>query len=250
MGVINMTPDSFSQDGLLSTGEDVAVRAEQLVREGADILDIGGESTRPGYEHVSVDEELARVIPAIRAVRGRVDVPLSVDTSKSAVAQAALLEGVEVVNDVSGLSDPSMAPLVAASGASLVLVDTHCVRYADDVVYAVGTNLEVLVAQAESAGVAPDCLLVDPGFGFGKHWQQNLELIRRLGELRRLGRPILVGPSRKGTIARVLRGDVDDRLEGTAALVALSIAGGADIVRVHDVAAMARVARMADRLAR
>jgi dihydropteroate synthase len=250
MGVINMTPDSFSHDGLLSSGEDVALRAETLVSAGADILDIGGESTRPGYSPVSVEEELQRVIPAIRAVRRRLAVPLSVDTSKAEVARAALDEGVDIVNDVSGLSDPGMAPLVAGAGAYLVLVDSSRVGAGEDVIKAIVANLRTLLTRTEASGVRHERVLVDPGFGFGKSWRQNLELIRRLGELRSLATPVLVGPSRKGTIARVLGGAVDDRLEGTAALATLAVAGGTDILRVHDVAAMARVARIADRLSR
>lgn len=226
------------------------MRAKQLVRAGADILDIGGESTRPGNTPVPLDEEMRRVIPAIRQVWRSVDVPLSVDTSKVEVARAALEEGVEIINDVSGLHDPAMTRLAAAAGAFLVLVHNRPVGRDEDVTGRIVTDLGTLVACVQAAGIAPDRLLVDPGFGFGKRWRQNLAMMRRLEDLRSLHLPILIGPSRKGTIARVLGGAVTDRLEGTAALVTLAIAGRADVVRVHDVAAMARVARMADRLAR
>jgi dihydropteroate synthase len=250
MGVINVTPDSFSQDGLLDTGVDTGARAEQLVSAGADILDIGGESTRPGSTPVPLDEEIRRVVPATLLVRRSVDVPLSIDTSKVEVARAALAEGADIINDVSGLRDPGMASLAAATGALLVLVHNRPVGPDEDVMEQVVADLRSLVSLARSAGVTHERLLVDPGFGFGKSWRQNLIMMRRLGELRSLSLPILIGPSRKGTIARVLGGSVTDRLEGTAALVTAAIAAGADVVRVHDVGAMVRVARMADRLAR
>lgn len=259
MGILNVTPDSFSGDGLAGSVDDVLRRAEMMIADGADMLDIGGESTRPGAEEVLLEEELRRVAPAVRAIAARFPLPISVDTYKSAVARAALAEGATIVNDISGLRfDPAMAGVAAAACAPVVVMhiqgtprtmQRHPV-YAD-LMSEVCASLEESTALAVAVGISPDQVILDPGFGFGKTVEHNLELLRRLRELRSYGQPVLMGTSRKSTIGKVL-GDLppEERLEGTAATVALSIANGADIIRVHDVKAMARVAKMTDAVVR
>lgn len=264
MGILNATPDSFSGDGL-GANVDAAVRqAEQQAADGADILDVGGESTRPGAEPVSVAEELARVIPVIEALAGRIDVPISVDTTKAEVAHRALRAGASIVNDVWAMRrDPNMAGLVASAGCWVVLMHNRAappsidevgghyadVRYAD-VVREVGDWLTSAARDAEAAGVRRDRIVLDPGLGFGKTYRQNLELIRRLPELRGLGYPLLIGASRKSFTGRAQRLPLEERLEASLATLVLSIAGGADLVRVHDVRPSARAARMADQIVR
>jgi len=252
MAILNVTPDSFSGDGLVGQGpEAVAAAAARAVAEGADLLDLGAESTRPGHEPVSAEEELARLLPALAAVRPRVGAPISVDTSKAVVAAAALAAGADLVNDVRGLTrDPDLAAVVARAGVPAVVMHDVEPDGRGDLLTGVLRELARRLDAALAAGIAWQRLIVDPGFGFGKEWRHNLELLRRLGELRALGRPILAGTSRKSTIGKVLGLPPADRLEGTAATVALAVAGGADIVRVHDVRAMARVARMSDAVVR
>ncbi len=251
MGILNVTPDSFSGDGL---GADVAAavaRARTFATDGVDLIDVGGESTRPGHTPVSAEEERRRTIPVVDAVAGSVDVPLSIDTSKSEVAEAALAAGAAMINDVWGLKrDSRLAEVAAATGATMVLMHNQDDTAYRDLVPEVVESLGRSVDAAVSAGVLRSRIVVDPGIGFGKTAEQNLELLRRLGELRQLGLPILVGTSRKSTIGAVLELPVDERLEGTAATVAVAIANGADIVRVHDVREMARVARMTDAIVR
>jgi dihydropteroate synthase len=258
MGIINVTPDSFSGDGL---GGDVAAALAQgrrFVAEGADWLDVGGESTRPGAVAVSPGAERARVVPVIAALKAELAVPVAVDTRRAEVAAAALAAGADLVNDVSGLAhDPAMAATVAAAGVPVVVQHMRgtpqtmaSLAVYDDVVREVLAELRERLALAARAGIAREQVLVDPGLGFAKTTAHNLELLRRLSELRVLGAPLLVGPSRKRFIGEVLGVEVDDRLEGTAAAVALAIAGGADVVRVHDVRAMARVARLTDAVVR
>ncbi|MGI8689635.1 MAG: dihydropteroate synthase [Thermomicrobiales bacterium] len=263
MGILNATPDSFSGDGVTNVAAAIA-RAEQFVRDGANIIDVGGESTRPGATFVPEEEEQARVVPVIRALATRLAVPISVDTSRASVAAAALAAGATMVNDVWALHrDPALAGVVARAGAALVLMHNRAatatvdalgghyddVRYAD-VVADVIAWLRESIAVAIAAGIPRAQLIADPGIGFGKTVAQNLTLMRRLPELGALGIPILAGTSRKSFIGLTLNLPVEDRLEGTAATVALAIAGGADIVRVHDVRAMARVTRMADAIIR
>jgi dihydropteroate synthase len=250
MGVLNLTPDSFSGDGIYLQPDKAAERAQALVACGADLVDLGGESTRPGYQPVEIEEETARVIPALRAIVRTVDVPLSVDTSKSVLAERALAEGASIVNDVSGLRDPRMAHVVAAAGAALIVVHHGSPHGEAPLMPAIVARLHSLILQAEAAGVDPNALVVDPGLGMGKGWRQNLEIIRGLEDLDSLGKPVLVGPSRKGMIGRILGTEVHDRLEGSIALAALCIAKGADMVRVHDVAEIARAARMMDAIVR
>jgi dihydropteroate synthase len=263
MGILNVTPDSFSGDGVMDVAAAIA-RAEQFVRDGADILDVGGESTRPGAAFVPEEEERARVVPVIRALASRLAVPISVDTSRASVAEAALVAGATMVNDVWALHrDPALAGVVARSGAALVLMHNRAATatvdalggHYDDVQYAdvvadVIAWLRKSIAMATMAGIPRAQLIADPGIGFGKTVAQNLELMRRLPELRSLGVPILAGTSRKSFIGLTLNLPVEDRVEGTAATVALAIAGGAQIVRVHDVHAMVRVARMTDAIVR
>jgi dihydropteroate synthase len=253
MGILNVTPDSFSDGNRFFTVAAAVERALELEREGADIIDLGGESTRPGAPAVDLAEELRRVVPVVEALAGRLQVPISVDTYKSGVARAACSAGAEIVNDVSGLFfDPAMAGAVAEAEAGLVVMHTRGrpdrmqadTRY-DDLIAEVKGSLSASLARARDAGVRACRIAIDPGIGFGKSVEGNLELIRRLSELLPLGHPILVGPSRKAFIGAVLGSGGRDRLFGTAAAVAVSILNGASIVRVHDVAAMRDVADMA-----
>jgi dihydropteroate synthase len=268
MGIVNVTPDSFSGDGLLglhaapstggpgTTGESLAAavaQARRMVDEGADILDVGGESTRPGHEPVAADRETARVVPVIAAIHAALpDVPISVDTSKAGVAEAALEAGASLLNDVWGTSrDDAMARLAAARRVPLVVMHNRAEAVYSDFLTELLADLRAALERARSAGVPAGDLIVDPGFGFGKTPEHNLTVLRELTRLRELGRPILLGTSRKSTIGRVLGGaPVDQRLEGTLATTAIGIAAGADVVRVHDVLANVRAARVADAVAR
>lgn len=250
MGVLNATPDSFSGDGIYRQPEQVVARALEMVAAGADILDVGGESTRPGFSTVSVRDEIDRVIPVLEVLRHATDVPISVDTTKPEVARHALEAGAVVINDVSGLADPRLARLVADAGASLVITDAIRRTASVNIVAEVVRNLAERVDRAQCEGIPSNRLIVDPGFGFGKGWRENFAIMRGLPALGVLGKPILVGPSRKGMIGRVLAVPPEDRVEGTIALVAVCVAGGADIVRAHDVLAAARAARMMDAIVR
>ncbi|TEB17229.1 Dihydropteroate synthase [Pelotomaculum sp. FP] len=251
MGILNVTPDSFSDGGSFYDPGLALERAAQMVDEGADVIDLGGESTRPGYVKVEAGEELARVIPVLRRLVGSLPVPVSIDTTKPAVARGALEAGAHIINDQWALrSDPAMAGLAAEYGAPVVLMHNQQGTSYRDLTGDLVTYFQESVRLAVEAGMARDRLIIDPGFGFGKTPAQNLELLRRLKELRCLGLPILVGTSRKSTIGKVLDLPVDQRLEGTAATVAAAILNGADLVRVHDVKEMARVARMTDAIVR
>ena len=256
MGVINVTPDSFSGDGLGSDVDSAINLAKSFQEWGADLVDVGGESTRPssiyaGAGPASADEELARVLPVIEALEAEIDIPVSIDTYKAAVAERAVAAGADMINDVWGfVRDPGMARVAAEAGVPVVLMHNQDHAEYDDLVPDVTSRLRWLVDRAVDAGVALENIILDPGMGFGKTAENNLEILRRLVELRALGRPLLVGMSRKSTIGYVLDLPVDDRVEGTAATVALSIANGADIVRVHDVKEMARVAKMSDAIVR
>ena len=251
MAIVNVTPDSFSGDGLADDVAAAVALARQFEAAGADILDIGGESTRPGAEPLSPGDEAARVLPALRAIRAATSLPISIDTCHAAVAQAALDAGACVVNDIMGLrSDPEMAGVVARSGAALVAMHNQRGRQFHDVAGDIAAGFEASLALAAHAGVDPARIVLDPGFGFGWAPEHNLEMVRRLPELWRFDLPLLIGPSRKSTLGLVLDLPVEERVEGTAAAVALAIAGGADIVRVHDVREMVRVCRVADAIAR
>jgi dihydropteroate synthase len=255
MGVLNVTPDSFSDGGLFLDAHAAVARALEIERAGADILDIGGESTRPGSEGIAAAEELQRILPVLVRLRGQLTIPISLDTSKSEVADAAADSGVEILNDVTALrADPRLAEVAHRRRLPLILMHmrgeprTMQKRpFARDVMRDVAASLRRAVAVARSAGVAKSQIVLDPGVGFGKSTAQNFELLARLPELARLGFPLMVGTSRKGFIGKVL-GEVapNERMWGTAATVTASILGGAHIVRVHDVAEMVQVARVAD----
>ena len=251
MGILNVTPDSFSGDGLASDVEAAVAQGLRFVREGADLLDVGGESTRPGFEAVPVQDEVRRVVPVIERLVRECDVPISVDTYKAPVAEAALEAGGHLVNDIWGFRhDSAMASLAARFGVPAVLMHNQRGRRYRDVIGDISAGFEASLALAEAARIPRQRLILDPGFGFGWTEEQNLEMLRRLGELKALGCPLLVGTSRKSTIGAVLGLPVEERLLGTAATVAIAIAQGADIVRVHDVAAMVQVCRMTDAIVR
>jgi dihydropteroate synthase len=250
MGIINVTPDSFAGDGTVDVGAAVA-RAHQMVEDGADIVDIGGESTRPGAGQVATETEMDRVLPVVQRLAGHLPVPISVDTSKPEIASAALRAGATIINDVHGLRrDRAMAGVIAEHGAGVVVMANLRGETYSDVIDAVCTQLVASVRLATDAGVPPERVMVDPGFGFGPLPEENLEIVRQIGRFRELGHPVLLGPSRKSTIGKVLDLPVDQRFEGTAALVAAAIERGVDVVRVHDVRGIVRLARMADAVAR
>jgi dihydropteroate synthase len=251
MGIINYTPDSFSGDGLEGRRAAAAALAQEMASAGADIIDIGGMSSRPGHQEIPVEDEIARVLQVLPEIVANTGVPVSVDTYRYAVAEAAVHNGARIINDIWGLQrDPRLAQLAAAEGCRLVLMHNQEGTEYEEVVTEVIDSLRQSVAIAEAAGMPRDDLVIDPGIGFGKTAEQNLEVLRHLDQMTVLGLPILLGTSRKSTIGKVLGLPADERLEGTAATVALGIASGADIVRVHDVAPMVRVARMADAIVR
>jgi dihydropteroate synthase len=243
MGIVNLTPDSFSDGGRYGTVEAALGKATEMVNEGAAILDVGGESTRPGATPVSPDEEVERILPFFEAASDRIDVPLSVDTRRASVARAALDAGAEIVNDISALAhDPAMAATVASSGRAVVLMHMRgtpvtmgrLARY-HDVVGEVVQELEAALARASTAGIGRDRIAVDPGIGFAKDGAHNLALLRDLGSLGRLGRPLLVGPSRKRFIGEITGREPRERVHGTAAACVMAYLEGARIFRVHDV---------------
>jgi dihydropteroate synthase len=263
MGILNVTPDSFSGDGLLAGGGDTSARpsdvpaaavalARRMVDEGADLLDVGGESSRPGHAAVEVAEELARVVPVIRALRAALPgVPLSVDTTKPAVADAALAAGAHLVNDVWGVADDdALARVAAAHGAPLVVMHNRAEARYTALLAEIVADLQRAVERAVAAGVPWERLIVDPGFGFGKAPAQNLALLRGLPALRSLGRPVLLGTSRKSTLGKILDLAPAERVEATVATTVLGVAAGVDMVRVHDVLPNVRAARMADAVVR
>ena len=269
MGIVNCSPDSFSGDGIAESSRAIE-QGMRFVEEGADVLDVGGESTRPGSTRVDADEERRRIIPVIEGLAARLSVPISVDTSRALVAQAAFGSGATIVNDVWALTrDPEMPQVVADSHAGLILMHNREARAVvgtlgghyerveyeiEDIIEAVGRSLGQSVKNAEGAGIARDRIIVDPGIGFGKSVEQNLELLRRLGQLKSLPSledlPLLVGTSRKSVIGITLDLPIPERLEGTLATLALAIAQGADMVRVHDVRAAVRCCQMADAIVR
>ncbi len=251
MGIVNLSPDSFSGDGL-SVIDAAVDQALRFVSDGADIIDIGAESTRPGSEPIAIEEEISRLIPAIDKIRLAIDVPISVDSYKYDVVTLAIAAGIDIINDIWGLKfDSRLAGLAAAHHPPIVVTsnqrDNPCVG---DIMDEIKRDLSRAVALCNDAGVAEGNIVVDPGIGFGKTLAQNLEIIRRLAELESLGKPILLGTSRKGMIGAILGTPVDDRLEGSAATNAIGIAHGADIIRVHDVKFLSGVARMSDAVAR
>ena len=261
MGILNITPDSFSGDGLLATDDPAAAAdtvaaavatARRMVAEGADLLDIGGESTRPGHAAVSAEAEAARVVPVIAAVRAALpSTPISVDTTKVRVAELAIDAGADLINDVWGVGpDEGLARLAATRGLPLVVMHNRAEPVYADLMGEIVGELRAAVERAVRLGVARGDVIVDPGFGFGKTAEHNLVVLRDLAALSTLGRPILLGASRKSTLGKVLDLPADQRLEATLATTALGIANGADLVRVHDVEANVRVARMTDAVVR
>lgn len=257
MGIVNVTPDSFSDGGLFLDCDQAIRRGLRLVEEGADVLDIGGESTRPNAALVSLGEELRRVIPVVKALAGRVKAAISVDTSKADVARQALDAGVTMINDVTALRDPQMGRVIATAKASVILMHMRgtpqtmqrAPRYRD-VVQDVRNFLADAIRRAKAAGIRADRIWIDPGLGFGKTVEHNLQLLRRLDALEGLGAPIVVGPSRKSFIGRVLEVEVGERMSGTLACVAEAVEHGARMVRVHDVKDTVQFLRMRDAIRR
>lgn len=258
MAILNVTPDSFSDGGQYLDVQQALNHAKLMVAEGATLVDIGGESSRPGASPVSTTEELDRVLPVIRAVAEALDVVISIDTSKAEVAEKALAAGAHIVNDITALrGDPEMVSIVAEMGAGLILMHIkgtprtmqRAPQY-EDVVHEVCTSLRESVEYAETQGVDAEKIIVDPGIGFGKTTEHNIELLKRLSEFRSLNKPLLIGTSRKSFIGNILGLPVTERVEGTVATVCWAIAHGADIVRVHDVKSNVRAALMTDALCR
>ncbi|MFH1006576.1 MAG: dihydropteroate synthase [Candidatus Latescibacterota bacterium] len=258
MGILNVTPDSFSDGGSYLRLDDALRRAEEMVAAGADVIDIGGESSRPGSEPVAPNEELRRVIPVVEALAGRISVPISVDTCKAEVARRALDAGASLVNDISALRlDPAMKNLIAERGVPVILMhmlgtpkDMQVNPSYVDVIGEIGAFFRERVAEALSAGIDRTQIVLDPGIGFGKHVADNLEIVRRLDAFHALGYPILLGPSRKAFIGKVLDLPAEERMEGTAAVVAVSVLRGVHLVRVHDVRQIVRVVRMVEAIER
>jgi len=252
MGIINISPDSFSGDGLGGDMDAVSRQAQDFITGGADVIDVGGESTRPNSEPVSAEEEIKRVIPAIERLAKEITAPISIDTSKSEVAAAALQAGACIVNDVWGLKqDIKLADVAAEAGVPIILASNQRNQPCKgDIMVEIIEDLRKSIAITQKAGVSAENIIIDPGIGFGKTLKQNLEIIRRLAELEVLNKPILLGTSRKSVIGLVLELPAEQRLEGTAATVAIGIANGADIIRVHDVRQMVRVCRMSDAVIR
>jgi dihydropteroate synthase len=259
MGILNVTPDSFSDGGLYFDKSGAVKRAIQMVEEGADIIDIGGESTRPGSDPIPIKEEIKRTIPVLEAIAGKIKVPISIDTYKSEVAETAIKAGASMVNDISGLRfDPKMSEIV--SGYKVPVVIMHIKGRPKDMqqnpvyealVPEIMDYFRAIISIAKQTGISEDKIIIDPGIGFGKTPEHNLTIINNLHEFISLEKPILIGPSRKVFLGKIL-GDVPvtDRLEGTAAAVAISIMKGANMIRVHDVKEMARVAKVADAVKR
>ncbi|MBI3593051.1 MAG: dihydropteroate synthase [Nitrospirae bacterium] len=259
MGVLNVTPDSFSDSGLYLEKEKAVARAHRLIEDGADIIDIGGESTRPGSEPVPLEEELKRTIPVIQAVSKEIKVPISIDTYKAEVAQAALDAGASMVNDISGLRlDPEMPEVVSEYKVPVIIMhikgrpkDMQQNPVYEALIPEIMDYLRISIRLAAKFGISEDKIIIDPGIGFGKTFGHNLEIIKNLKEFTLLGKPLAVGVSRKAFIGKILgNAPAADRVEGTAAAVAISIFNGANIVRVHDVKEMAKVAKVADAIKR
>jgi dihydropteroate synthase len=257
MGILNVTPDSFSDGGKFINFKDAINHAFRMIKEGADIIDVGGESTRPGAKTVPAREEMRRVLPVIRELKKR-KIPISIDTRKAAVAKAAILAGADIINDTSGLRyDKKMAKVAAKYKVPIIIMHIKGTPKNmqkntgyQDLIGEIIEYLDKSIEIAENAGVLRNQIIIDPGFGFGKTIEQNLEILRRLKEFKSIGQPILIGTSRKSTIGKVLGLPVTERIEGTAATVAVAISSGADIIRVHDVMEMKRVAQMTDAIVR
>lgn len=258
MGILNLTPDSFSGDGIYNDPGRAIEQAENMIAEGADIIDVGGESTRPGADPVGIAEEIKRVIPVVKELAKRTKVTLSIDTRKSEVALRALDSGASIINDITGLDqDSNMAPLVARYNAKVVIMHirgTPQTMQQDpvytDVIKEIIERLRYLVGRAEECGVKKENIIIDPGIGFGKTLEHNLEILHRLADFKVLRKPMLIGTSRKSFIGNLLGAEPTERIFGTAASVAAAIKNGADIIRVHDVREMGQVAKVADAIVR
>jgi dihydropteroate synthase len=255
MGILNVTPDSFSDGGEFNKIESALSQAKMMLNNGVDIIDIGGQSARPGATEISTEEELNRVIPVIKALRQESSIPISIDTTRAYVANAAIEVGADLVNDISGATfDPEMLPVVARLEVPIILMHIRGTPQTmqkltdyQDLIGEISQFFEDRISEAIAAGIKRDRLIIDPGIGFAKNYQQNLELLRRTGEFRNLGVPILIGTSRKSFIGHLLdRSNPKDRVWGTAATCCAAIAAGADILRVHDFAQMYDVCRVAD----
>ena len=259
MGILNVTPDSFSDGGVFKDTDDAVEYGLKMMDEGADIIDIGGESSRPGAGPVTLEEEIARVIPVIKGLERRIKIPLSIDTTKAEVARIAVESGADIVNDISAMTfDRRMGNMVADTGAAIILMhmrgtpedmqkgDLSYRSLRGDII----AFLEDKKEKAEIAGISPENIMIDPGIGFGKTWQDSMRLLKYLSEFRVMGRPIVTGPSRKAFIGKITGGGPTERMEGTAAAVTAAIMNGTNVVRVHDVKAMKRVAAMADAILR
>ncbi|MEN6467843.1 MAG: dihydropteroate synthase [Smithella sp.] len=254
MGILNVTPDSFSDGNAYFERQKAIDRAMQMADEGADIIDIGGESSRPGSKTVRVREEIARVVPIVESLSGKLKIPLSVDTTKSQVAQKSLEAGAEIINDISSLGDGKMASVISNASAALILMhmrgtpktmQTGNLAY-NDLMQEINAYLEEKCRKAIAAGIGRDHLAVDPGIGFGKTYEDNCRIIKNINEMKVLGLPVLIGTSRKAFIGSVTGGTPAERIDGTAATVCAAIMNGCNIVRVHDVAPMKKVAQMTD----
>ena len=259
MGVLNVTPDSFSDGGVYLEVDSAIVRARSMVADGATILDIGGESSRPGAEPVPIDVELDRVLPVIRALKSeQLDIPISIDTTKAEVAQKALEAGAHIINDITALQgDSAMADVASEMDAGVILMHMKGTPrtmqqspFYEDVVKDIYDNLEGWIDRSVDKGIEPNRIIIDPGIGFGKTTEQNIQILKKLSVFKQLNRPILIGTSRKSFIGKLLDLPVTDRVEGTIATVCWSIVQGADIVRVHDVKAVSRAVKMIDVLSR
>ncbi len=252
MGILNVTPDSFSDGGKFNEVNKALNHAKEMIKDGVDIIDIGGESTRPGHKYVEADEEIQRVIPVIKELKKEINVPISIDTYKAKVAEEALKLGVEMINDVWGLKkDKEMANVVAKYNACVCIMHNQDgTEYDKDIMVSMKESLQESIDLALNAGVSKDKIVIDPGIGFGKTFEQNLEVLKRMNELKELGYPILLGTSRKSVIGNVLNVEPKERLEGTIATTVLGIRDGVDIVRVHDVKENLKAAKMVDAIYR
>ena len=252
MGILNVTPDSFSDGGNFNSVDKALEHAREMIKEGADIIDLGGESTRPGHKYVDADEELRRIIPVIKKLKSELDIPISVDTYKAKVAEESLKLGVEMINDIWGLrKDKDMANVIAKYKAYVCIMHNQDnTEYDKDIIESIKEFLLESINIAIESGIDKDKIVLDPGIGFGKTYEQNLEVLKRLGELKSLGYPILLGTSRKSVIGNTLNLPPQERVEGTIATTVLGIKDGVDIVRVHDVEKNLRAAKMADAIYR
>lgn len=252
MGILNVTPDSFSDGGNYTNVEIAVKHAKEMIEEGADIIDVGGESTRPGHKFVSAEEEIKRIAPVIKVLKNNIDVPISIDTYKSQVAEEALKLGADMVNDVWGLTyDEDMATVISKYDASVCIMhNQEGTNYEKDIMESIKEFLQNSIDKALKAGVKKENIVLDPGIGFGKTFEQNLEVLKRLNELKTLGYPVLLGTSRKSVLGNIVGGEPRERIEATVATTVSGIRDGVEIVRVHDVAENLQAAKIADKLYR